>query len=95
MFAVNADGTGLTKLTVSKDGKWDPFLLEDGTIGFTRWEYVMKFWSPIQMIWSVRPDGTECDPGEPGELVHRGSLVAMGYWNDPERSVYGKPDRDQ
>ena len=22
--------------------------------------------------------------GEPGELVHRGSLVSLGYWNDPE-----------
>ena len=26
--------------------------------------------------------GQECGPGEPGELVHRGTLVAMGYWND-------------
>jgi acyl-coenzyme A synthetase/AMP-(fatty) acid ligase len=32
----------------------------------------------------LRPDGSRCDPGEPGELVHRGSLVALGYWNDPE-----------
>ncbi|MEO1036274.1 MAG: acyl-CoA ligase (AMP-forming), exosortase A system-associated [Pseudomonadota bacterium] len=30
----------------------------------------------------VRPDGTECGPGEHGELVHRGALVAQGYWND-------------
>ena len=28
-----------------------------------------------------------CDPGEEGELVHRGALVAMGYWNDPERTA--------
>ena len=26
-------------------------------------------------------------PGEEGELVHRGALVAMGYWNDPERTA--------
>lgn len=30
----------------------------------------------------LRPDGTECDAGEHGELVHRGPLVALGYWND-------------
>ena len=30
----------------------------------------------------LRPDGTPCNPDEPGELVHRGSLVALGYWND-------------
>ncbi|MCI0435247.1 MAG: AMP-binding protein, partial [Gemmatimonadetes bacterium] len=35
----------------------------------------------------VRPDGTECAPEEPGELVHRGSLVAMGYWNDPQKTA--------
>ena len=28
-----------------------------------------------------------CDPGEHGELVHRGALVAMGYWNDAERTA--------
>ncbi|MCU7948171.1 MAG: acyl-CoA ligase (AMP-forming), exosortase A system-associated [Candidatus Thiodiazotropha sp. (ex Cardiolucina cf. quadrata)] len=27
-------------------------------------------------------DGAPCAVDEPGELVHRGSLVAMGYWND-------------
>ncbi|MBL8820721.1 MAG: AMP-binding protein [Planctomyces sp.] len=25
-----------------------------------------------------------CGPGEVGELVHRGSLVSQGYWNQPE-----------
>jgi acyl-CoA ligase (AMP-forming) (exosortase A-associated) len=42
---------------------------------------------PNAEILVVRPDGTECAPGEPGELVHRGPLVALGYWNDPERTA--------
>jgi acyl-CoA ligase (AMP-forming) (exosortase A-associated) len=42
---------------------------------------------PNAEILVVRPDGTRCDPGEEGELVHRGALVAMGYWNDPERTA--------
>jgi acyl-CoA ligase (AMP-forming) (exosortase A-associated) len=42
---------------------------------------------PNAEIMVVRPDGSECDPGEPGELVHRGSLVAMGYWNDPAKTA--------
>jgi acyl-CoA ligase (AMP-forming) (exosortase A-associated) len=37
---------------------------------------------PNAEVMVVRPDGTLCDPAEPGELIHRGSLVAMGYWND-------------
>jgi acyl-CoA synthetase (AMP-forming)/AMP-acid ligase II len=42
---------------------------------------------PNAEILVVRPDGTPCDPGEEGELVHRGPLVALGYWGDPERTA--------
>jgi acyl-CoA ligase (AMP-forming) (exosortase A-associated) len=42
---------------------------------------------PNAEVLVVREDGSPCAPGEPGELVHRGSLVAMGYWNDPERTA--------
>jgi acyl-CoA ligase (AMP-forming) (exosortase A-associated) len=42
---------------------------------------------PNAEILVVRPDGSRCDPGEEGELVHRGALVAMGYWNDPKRTA--------
>lgn len=42
---------------------------------------------PNAEILVVREDGTLCVPHEPGELVHRGSLVAMGYWNDPIKTA--------
>ncbi len=42
---------------------------------------------PNAEIRVVREDGTPCAPGEPGELVHRGSLVALGYWNDPVKTA--------
>lgn len=42
---------------------------------------------PNAEIMVVREDGTPCAPGEPGELVHRGSLVALGYWNDPAKTA--------
>jgi acyl-CoA synthetase (AMP-forming)/AMP-acid ligase II len=42
---------------------------------------------PNAEIMVVRPDGSRCAPGEPGELVHRGALVALGYWNDPARTA--------
>lgn len=37
-----------------------------------------------QQITVRRPDGSLCDPDEVGELVHRGSLVTLGYWNHAE-----------
>jgi acyl-CoA ligase (AMP-forming) (exosortase A-associated) len=42
---------------------------------------------PNAEILVVREDGTPCAPHEPGELVHRGSLVALGYWNDPVKTA--------
>ena len=42
---------------------------------------------PNAEILVVREDGTPCAPGEPGELVHRGIHVALGYWNDPEKTA--------
>jgi acyl-CoA ligase (AMP-forming) (exosortase A-associated) len=42
---------------------------------------------PNADIMVVRPDGSPCAPGEPGELVHRGALVGLGYWNDHEKTA--------
>nr|MBA2689443.1 acyl-CoA ligase (AMP-forming), exosortase A system-associated [Burkholderiales bacterium] len=42
---------------------------------------------PNAEIVVVREDGALCAPHEPGELVHRGVLVSLGYWNDPEKTA--------
>ena len=42
---------------------------------------------PNAEILVLRDDGSPCSPHEPGELVHRGALVGMGYWNDAEKTA--------
>jgi len=42
---------------------------------------------PHAEILVVDREGRPCPPNTPGELVHRGPLVAQGYWNDPERTA--------
>lgn len=42
---------------------------------------------PNADILVLREDGTGCAADEPGELVHRGALVGMGYWNDREKTA--------
>ena len=42
---------------------------------------------PNAEILVLREDGSECAPDEPGELVHRGALVGMGYWGDAEKTA--------
>ncbi|MFN3789595.1 acyl-CoA ligase (AMP-forming), exosortase A system-associated [Massilia sp.] len=42
---------------------------------------------PNAEVLVVRPDGSLCEADEPGELVHRGALVSLGYWNDPVKTA--------
>ncbi|MDG6078279.1 acyl-CoA ligase (AMP-forming), exosortase A system-associated [Erythrobacter litoralis] len=42
---------------------------------------------PFAEILVVRDDNSLCQPGEEGELVHCGPLVAKGYWQDEERTA--------
>jgi acyl-CoA ligase (AMP-forming) (exosortase A-associated) len=42
---------------------------------------------PFAEVMILRPDGSAAAPGEAGELVHAGPLVARGYWNDPARTA--------
>jgi acyl-CoA ligase (AMP-forming) (exosortase A-associated) len=39
---------------------------------------------PDTEILVLNENGKPCAPGEPGELVHRGPTVSLGYWNRPE-----------
>lgn len=53
---------------------------------------------PNVEILVVDASGALCGPGEEGELVHRGALVAQGYWNDEARTAERfrpVPDRHQ
>jgi acyl-CoA ligase (AMP-forming) (exosortase A-associated) len=42
---------------------------------------------PNAEIMVLREDGSPCAPHEPGELVHRGVHVSLGYWNDPAKTA--------
>ena len=42
---------------------------------------------PFAELRIARADGGTAAPGEEGELVHSGPLVAHGYWRDPERTA--------
>jgi acyl-CoA ligase (AMP-forming) (exosortase A-associated) len=42
---------------------------------------------PNAEILVLREDGSPCAPDESGELVHRGALVGMGYWNDAQKTA--------
>lgn len=42
---------------------------------------------PNAEVLVLRESGAPCAPNEPGELVQRGALVALGYWNDAKKTA--------
>jgi acyl-CoA ligase (AMP-forming) (exosortase A-associated) len=42
---------------------------------------------PNAEVLVLREDGSPCDANEPGELVHRGPLVSLGYWNNADQTA--------
>ncbi|QEF99629.1 Long-chain-fatty-acid--CoA ligase [Stieleria maiorica] len=39
---------------------------------------------PNVNVFVVDEERGLCDPGQKGELIHRGSLISQGYWGNPE-----------
>jgi hypothetical protein len=61
LYVMKADGSGIRRLSVNKDGDYLPHCLDNGLIGYTRWEYHERSFAFIQSLWVVRPDGTWAD----------------------------------
>jgi hypothetical protein len=61
LYTMRPDGSGIRRLSANKDGDYLPHTLDDGTIGYVRWEYHERGWAFIQSLWTVRPDGTQAD----------------------------------
>ena len=61
LYVMKPDGTGIRRMSVSKDGDYLPHALDDGSIAYLRWEYHERSWAYIQSIWTIRPDGTGAD----------------------------------
>jgi mono/diheme cytochrome c family protein len=61
LYVVGPDGSGIRRLSVNKDGDYLPHCLDNGLVGYTRWEYHERSFAFIQSLWVIRPDGTGGD----------------------------------
>lgn len=58
LHRMEADGTGVRKLSANYLNDFTPYVLHDGRIIYSRWEYVDRPAIPIQSLWTINPDGT-------------------------------------
>jgi len=52
------DGSNPHPISYHETQEWDPAILHDGRIAYTRWDYVDRNAVHYQQLWSARPDGT-------------------------------------
>jgi len=55
----NGDGSEPRVISYHETHEWDPSVLNDGRVIYTRWDYVDRDAVHYQQLWSVRPDGTD------------------------------------
>ncbi len=58
LFRMNADGNGITCISMNTLSDMTPRILPDGRILFTRWEYVDRDLTYRQSLWTENPDGS-------------------------------------
>ncbi len=54
-----ADGSHARPISFHETNEWDPAVLHDGRVVYTRWDYVDRNAIFYQQLWSVRQDGTD------------------------------------
>jgi hypothetical protein len=57
LHRMDADGGNVVCLSANYLNDFTPYVLHDGRIIYSRWEYVDKPAIPIQSLWTVNPDG--------------------------------------
>ncbi|MBL7041820.1 MAG: hypothetical protein ISR77_24510 [Pirellulaceae bacterium] len=101
LFRVSADGSSVERLTYNKDVDRYPHCLDNGLIGYMRWDYQERFWQWPHSLWTIRPDGTMNDGlfkshfNEPQSVREPRSIpgsqklvvIATGHHAPPEGAV--------
>ncbi len=79
LHIMNADGTGIRRLTYEQDNDWHPTMLPNGRVLYLRWEYTDTAHYFSRILMHMNPDGT-------GQTALYGS---NSYW--PNTLFFPKP----
>jgi formylglycine-generating enzyme required for sulfatase activity len=84
LHVMNADGSGERRLCFDQDHNWNPCVLNNGRVIYTRWEYTDTPHYFSRLLFQTNPDGT-------GQTEYYGS---NSYWPNAmywPRPIPGKP----
>ncbi|MHC4198597.1 MAG: HzsA-related protein, partial [Planctomycetota bacterium] len=59
MYRANSDGSDIRQISYGEANEWDPAIMHDGRVIYTRWDYINRHDVRFQSLWTLRPDGTD------------------------------------
>ncbi len=71
----NQDGSEPQVVSFHETHEWDPAVLNDGRVIYTRWDYVDRHAVHYQQLWTVRPDGSAV-----AAFYGNNTLNPVGVW---------------
>ena len=84
LAVADADGANPHPVSYHETNEWDPAVLADGRVVYTRWDYVDRNAVHYQQLWMTRPDGSA-----PGAFYGNNTFNPVGVWE--ARQVPGSP----
>jgi hypothetical protein len=69
------NGDNITQLSFANENEYEPSVLNDGRIVFTRWEYTNRHEMFFHMLWACRPDGTNVTHFFGNDMLHPMMMV--------------------
>ncbi|MFC1499317.1 discoidin domain-containing protein, partial [Verrucomicrobiota bacterium] len=75
LYRCDGDGKNIRQLSANVEHDNTPWVLHDGRILYTRWEYVDRSQMVYHHLWTANPDGT-------GQMVYFGNLRPGGVFID-------------
>ncbi len=58
LYRADADGSDIRQISFAEANEWDPSVLPDGRIIYTRWDYINRHNTWFQSLWVTKPNGT-------------------------------------
>ena len=58
IYRADEDGSNIRQLSFGEANEWEPAVLNDGRLVYTRWDYINRNAVWYQSLWTMKPDGT-------------------------------------
>ena len=78
LAVMNADGSEPHTISYHETQEWDPAVLDDGRVIFTRWDYVDRHAVHYEQLFTVRPDGSAA-----GQLLRQQHAQSRRHLGSP------------